>query len=239
MRKILQIKNLCKSFDKLEVLKNINLDIYEGDVVVVIGPSGSGKSTLLRCISLLENITSGHILLNDKDVADSLEFHQKIGMVFQNFNLFENLTVLQNITLSPIKTKKLSKEDAVNKAKELLKMINLEDKINEYPKNLSGGEKQRVAIVRSLIMSPEIMLFDEPTSALDPELVGEVLNVMKELANEGMTMIVVTHEMGFAREVADRVIFMYEGSIIEQGTPEQIFTSPRQERTRQFLKSIL
>ena len=235
MRKILQIKNLCKSFDKLEVLKNINLDIYEGDVVVVIGPSGSGKSTLLRCISLLENITSGHILLNDKDVADSLEFHQKIGMVFQNFNLFENLTVLQNITLSPIKTKKLSKEDAVNKAKELLKMINLEDKINEYPKNLSGGEKQRVAIVRSLIMSPEIMLFDEPTSALDPEMIGEVLNLIKNL---DMTMIIVTHELSFAKEVANRWIFMDEGLIGEEGNPDEIFNKPKTDRLKSFLSKI-
>ena len=198
MKKLLEIKHLYKSFDKLDILKDINLDVNEGDVVVIIGPSGSGKSTLLRCINKLETLTKGNILLDGKNIDDSLEFHKKIGMVFQSFNLFENLTVLDNITLAPIKTKTLSEIDAVKRAKELLKMINLESKINEYPRSLSGGEKQRVAIVRSLIMSPEIMLFDEPTSALDPEMIGEVLSLMKTLSSN-MTIVIVTHELDFAK----------------------------------------
>ena len=207
MKKLLEIKHLYKSFDKLDILKDINLDVNEGDVVVIIGPSGSGKSTLLRCINKLETLTKGNILLDGKNIDDSLEFHKKIGMVFQSFNLFENLTVLDNITLAPIKTKTLSEIDAVKRAKELLKMINLESKINEYPRSLSGGEKQRVAIVRSLIMSPEIMLFDEPTSALDPEMIGEVLSLMKTLSSN-MTMVIVTHELDVAKEIANRVIFI-------------------------------
>lgn len=198
MKKLLEIKHLYKSFDKLDILKDINLDVNEGDVVVIIGPSGSGKSTLLRCINKLETLTKGNILLDGKNIDDSLEFHKKIGMVFQSFNLFENLTVLDNITLAPIKTKTLSEIDAVKRAKELLKMINLESKINEYPRSLSGGEKQRVAIVRSLIMSPEIMLFDEPTSALDPEMIGEVLSLMKTLSSN-MTMVIVTHGLALAK----------------------------------------
>lgn len=239
MKKLLEIKHLYKSFDKLDILKDINLDVNEGDVVVIIGPSGSGKSTLLRCINKLETLTKGNVLLDGKNIDGSLEFHKKIGMVFQSFNLFENLTVLDNITLAPIKTKTLSEIDAVKRAKELLKMINLESKINEYPRSLSGGEKQRVAIVRSLIMSPEIMLFDEPTSALDPEMVGEVLELMKDLAKEGMTMVVVTHEMGFAREVASRVLFIDDGQIKEEAAPAEFFEHPKDPRLQEFLSKIL
>lgn len=237
MKKLLEIKHLYKSFDKLDILKDINLDVNEGDVVVIIGPSGSGKSTLLRCINKLETLTKGSILLDGKNIDDSLEFHKKIGMVFQSFNLFENLTVLDNITLAPIKTKTLSEIDAVKRAKELLKMINLESKINEYPRSLSGGEKQRVAIVRSLIMSPEIMLFDEPTSALDPEMIGEVLSLMKTLSSN-MTMVIVTHELDFAKEIANRVIFMDDGMIVEEGTVDDIFNHSKSKRLKDFLSKI-
>lgn len=237
MKKLLEIKHLYKSFDKLDILKDINLDVNEGDVVVIIGPSGSGKSTLLRCINKLETLTKGNILLDGKNIDDSLEFHKKIGMVFQSFNLFENLTVLDNITLAPIKTKTLSEIDAVKRAKELLKMINLESKINEYPRSLSGGEKQRVAIVRSLIMSPEIMLFDEPTSALDPEMIGEVLSLMKTLSSN-MTMVIVTHELDFAKEIANRVIFMDGGMIVEEGTVDDIFNHSKSKRLKDFLTKI-
>lgn len=237
MKKLLEIKHLYKSFDKLDILKDINLDVNEGDVVVIIGPSGSGKSTLLRCINKLETLTKGNILLDGKNIDDSLEFHKKIGMVFQSFNLFENLTVLDNITLAPIKTKTLSEIDAVKRAKELLKMINLESKINEYPRSLSGGEKQRVAIVRSLIMSPEIMLFDEPTSALDPEMIGEVLSLMKTLSSN-ITMVIVTHELDFAKEIANRVIFMDDGMIVEEGTVDDIFNHSKSKRLKDFLSKI-
>lgn len=237
MKKLLEIKHLYKSFDKLDILKDINLDVNEGDVVVIIGPSGSGKSTLLRCINKLETLTKGNILLDGKNIDDSLEFHKKIGMVFQSFNLFENLTVLDNITLAPIKTKTLSEIDAVKRAKELLKMINLESKINEYPRSLSGGEKQRVAIIRSLIMSPEIMLFDEPTSALDPEMIGEVLSLMKTLSSN-MTMVIVTHELDFAKEIANRVIFMDDGMIVEEGTVDDIFNHSKSKRLKDFLSKI-
>ena len=237
MKKLLEIKHLYKSFDKLDILKDINLDVNEGDVVVIIGPSGSGKSTLLRCINKLETLTKGNILLDGKNIDDSLEFHKKIGMVFQSFNLFENLTVLDNITLAPIKTKTLSEIDAVKRAKELLKMINLESKINEYPRSLSGGEKQRVAIVRSLIMSPEIMLFDEPTSALDPEMIGEVLSLMKTLSSN-MTMVIVTHELDFAKDIANRVIFMDGGMIVEEGTVDDIFNHSKSKRLKDFLSKI-
>lgn len=237
MKKLLEIKHLYKSFDKLDILKDINLDVNEGDVVVIIGPSGSGKSTLLRCINKLETLTKGNILLDGKNIDDSLEIHKKIGMVFQSFNLFENLTVLDNITLAPIKTKTLSEIDAVKRAKELLKMINLESKINEYPRSLSGGEKQRVAIVRSLIMSPEIMLFDEPTSALDPEMIGEVLSLMKTLSSN-MTMVIVTHELDFAKEIANRVIFMDGGMIVEEGTVDDIFNHSKSKRLKDFLSKI-
>lgn len=237
MKKLLEIKHLYKSFDKLDILKDINLDVNEGDVVVIIGPSGSGKSTLLRCINKLETLTKGNILLDGKNIDDSLEFHKKIGMVFQSFNLFENLTVLDNITLAPIKTKTLSEIDAVKRAKELLKMINLESKINEYSRSLSGGEKQRVAIVRSLIMSPEIMLFDEPTSALDPEMIGEVLSLMKTLSSN-MTMVIVTHELDFAKEIANRVIFMDGGMIVEEGTVDDIFNHSKSKRLKDFLSKI-
>lgn len=250
---MIKTENICKNFGDLKVLKDISLTIAPGEVVCIIGPSGAGKSTFLRSLNHLEKITSGKIYIEDKLLDDrenginSVKLSHKeqsaillkMGMVFQRFNLFPNKTVLENVAISPIHVKKVNPETARKEAKVLLKRVGLADKMDTYPSKLSGGQQQRVAIARALAMKPEIMLFDEPTSALDPELVGEVLNVMKELANEGMTMIVVTHEMGFAREVADRVIFMYEGSIIEQGTPEQIFTSPRQERTRQFLKSIL
>ena len=232
MKKLLQIKGLYKSYGSKEILKNINLDVYKNDVVVIIGPSGSGKSTLLRCISKLENITKGEIIYeSDKN------FHEQIGMVFQNFNLFQNMTVLKNITLAPVKTKKMTLNAANKKALELLKMINLENRKDAYPDSLSGGEKQRVAIVRSLITNPDIMLFDEPISALDPEMIKEVLNLMKKLA-ETNTMIIVTHEIAFAKEVATRVIFMDEGKILESGTKEEIFNNPKTDRLKEFLSKI-
>lgn len=235
---MIKINKLEKRFGKLDVLKGVNCHIKKGEVVVVIGPSGSGKSTFLRCMNLLELPTSGKIEFEGKVVTNKTvnidKLREKMGMVFQQFNLFPHKTVLQNITLAPIRVKKLSKEDAEAIAFKLLKKIGLEDKANAYPNQLSGGQKQRIAIARALAMEPEVMLFDEPTSALDPEMVGEVLNVMKELAAEGMTMVVVTHEMGFAKEVGDRVLFMDEGNILEEGTPTAIFDHPQNQRTIDF-----
>ncbi|MFL0248131.1 amino acid ABC transporter ATP-binding protein [Candidatus Clostridium stratigraminis] len=240
---MIKVENLNKKFDKLHVLKGIDIEINKGEVVVVIGPSGSGKSTFLRCLNLLEEATGGKIFFEGTSVMDKAsdinKLREKIGMVFQQFNLFPNMTILNNITLAPIKVKKTSKTESEEIAYKLLKRIGLEDKAKSFPSQLSGGQKQRIAIARALAMSPDVMLFDEPTSALDPEMVGEVLQVMKELANEGMTMVVVTHEMGFAKEVADRVIFMDEGVIIEEGTPEEIFNSPKQTRTHDFLSKVL
>ncbi len=240
---LIEVKDLKISFGSLDVLKNISIDIKEGEKIVIIGPSGSGKSTFLRCLNRLENPTSGHIIFDNLDLTDpkiNLDIcRQKMGMVFQHFNLFPHLTVLENITLAPVTLKLKSKEDAVIEARELLKRIGLSDKENVYPSTLSGGQKQRIAIVRSLAMHPQVMLFDEPTSALDPEMVGEVLEVMKDLARDGMTMIVVTHEMGFAREVADRVIFMSDGYIEEEGSPKEIFQNPKSSRLKQFLQSVL
>ena len=238
-----RVIELHKYFGKLHVLKGINLEVKKGEVVVIIGPSGSGKSTLLRCINRLEEPTSGKIYLDNTEITDPKvdinKVRQKIGIVFQSFNLFPHLTALENITLAPIKVQKRSKEEAEKVAKELLRKVGLEDKASAYPDQLSGGQQQRVAIARALAMNPEVMLFDEVTSALDPELVKEVLDVMRNLAMEGMTMIVVTHEMGFAREVGDRVIFMDGGKIIEEGPPRQIFSKPKHERTRKFLSMIL
>ena len=242
-KNLIEVKNLKISFGSLDVLKDVSINIKEGEKIVVIGPSGSGKSTFLRCLNRLENPTGGHIIFDNFDLTDSkinLDIcRQKMGMVFQHFNLFPHLTVLENITLAPVTLKLKTKDEAVFEARELLKRIGLSDKENVYPSTLSGGQKQRIAIVRSLAMHPEVMLFDEPTSALDPEMVGEVLEVMKDLAKDGMTMVVVTHEMGFAREVADRVIFMSDGYIEEEGTPQDIFQNPKSERLKQFLKSVL
>jgi polar amino acid transport system ATP-binding protein len=239
----IHVENLKKSFGKLDVLKDINIDIYEGEVVVVIGPSGSGKSTFLRCLNRLETATNGTIIINDENISskniDINKARENIGMVFQHFNLFPNMTTLENIMLAPVELKKMSKEEARVKGLSLLKRVGLEDKADTYPQQLSGGQKQRVAIARALAMNPDIMLFDEPTSALDPEMVGEVLAVMKELAEGGMTMVCVTHEMGFAREVADRVIFMDGGYIIEEGTPDEVLKHPKQERTISFLNKVL
>ena len=239
----ISVKNLKKNFGSLEVLKDISLEVAEGEVVVLIGPSGSGKSTLLRCLNQLEKATSGQIVIDGFDVTDKHtdinKVRENIGMVFQHFNLFNHLNVLKNMTLAPVHLKTLSKEDANNKAMQLLERVGLSDKAGAYPSQLSGGQKQRVAIARALAMNPDIMLFDEPTSALDPEMVGEVLAVMKELARDGMTMIVVTHEIGFAREVASRVIFMEGGYIIEEGTPEEVFNHPREPRTIDFLSKVL
>ncbi len=240
---MIEVKNLEKHFGDLKVLNGVSVNIKKGEKVVVIGPSGSGKSTFLRCLNRLEEPTDGQVIFEGFDITDKktdIDKHrQKMGMVFQHFNLFPHLTVLQNITLAPITLKLQSKEEAYKNALNLLNRVGLIDKANVYPSTLSGGQKQRIAIVRALAMNPDVMLFDEPTSALDPEMVGEVLNVMKQLAEEGMTMVCVTHEMGFAREVADRVIFMYDGIILEEGTPEQIFGNPQQERTKQFLQSVL
>lgn len=240
---MIKVKGLKKSFGKLDVLKGIDIEIKKGEVVVVIGPSGSGKSTFLRCLNLLEKPTGGEIIFegisitqNEKNI-DSIR--QKMGMVFQQFNLFPHLSIMDNIILAPVKVKGMNKDDAKKRAIELLKTVGLEDKANSYPGQLSGGQKQRIAIVRALAMSPDVMLFDEPTSALDPEMVGEVLDVMKKMASQGMTMVVVTHEMGFAREVADRVIFMDGGEIVEEGSPEDIFTAPKHTRTREFLSKVL
>ena len=238
----ISVKNLKKNFGSLEVLKDISLEVTEGEVVVLIGPSGSGKSTLLRCLNQLEKATSGQIVIDGYDVTDKRtdinKVRENIGMVFQHFNLFNHLNVLKNMTLAPVHLKTLSKEEAQNKAVQLLERVGLADKALAYPSQLSGGQK-RVAIARALEMNPDIMLFDEPTSALDPEMVGEVLAVMKELARGGMTMVVVTHEIGFAREVASRVIFMEGGYIIEEGTPEEVFNHPREPRTIDFLSKVL
>lgn len=240
---LIKTQNLQKSFGKLNVLLGIDMEISKGDVVVVIGPSGSGKSTFLRCLNRLEEPTGGKIYFEGEDITApkcNINLHrQKMGMVFQQFNLFPHMTVLRNLTIAPMKLLKMSKEDAEKKALSLLERVGLSDKANAYPNQLSGGQKQRVAIVRALAMNPDVMLFDEPTSALDPEMVGEVLEVMKELAREGMTMVVVTHEMGFAKEVADRVVFMADGVIAEQGSPEELFSNPRNPRTKQFLQSVL
>ncbi len=237
------VTNLHKYFEKNEVLTGIDATIYEGEVVCVIGPSGSGKSTFLRCLNKLEDATDGTIIIDGFDITDKKlninKVRENIGMVFQQFNLFANMSVLKNIMMAPVSLKKLSKEDAEKKAMELLERVGLADKAHSFPGELSGGQQQRVAIARALAMNPDIMLFDEPTSALDPEMVGEVLDVMKELAAEGMTMIVVTHEMGFAREVADRVLFMADGIITEQGTPEEIFGNPQNPRTQDFLSKVL
>lgn len=242
-KKIFEVKNLCKSFGELKVLKNINESIYEGEVVCIVGPSGSGKSTFLRCLNLLEKPTSGEVFFEDVDISDKSvkinKYRQKIGMVFQSFNVFPHLTVLENITLTPILEKKTPKEEADKDASELLRRVGLYDKKNEYPTRLSGGQKQRLAIVRALAMKPDVMLFDEPTSALDPEMVKEVLDVIKDLAKSNMTIVVVTHEMGFAREVSDRVLFMDEGIIAEQGSPSEIFDNPQNERTIEFLGKVL
>ena len=240
---MIYVNNLHKSFGKNEVLKGIDEHITKGEVVVVIGPSGSGKSTFLRCLNLLETPTDGQITFEGKDITSKEtnidRMREKMGMVFQQFNLFPHKTVYENICLAPIKVKKVSKEEAKKKAVELLKKVGLEDKIDAYPASLSGGQKQRIAIARALAMEPDVMLFDEPTSALDPEMVGEVLSVMKDLAKEGMTMVVVTHEMGFAREVGDRILFMDNGNIVEQGTPEEIFSNPKNPRTIDFLSKVL
>ena len=240
---MIRVNNLHKSFEKNEVLKGINEHIEKGEVVVVIGPSGSGKSTFLRCLNLLEVQTSGEIIFEGKNITDKKvdinKIREKMGMVFQQFNLFPHKTVLDNLTIAPIKVKGVSKADAEKKAKELLDRVGLLNKADAYPSSLSGGQKQRIAIARALAMDPDVMLFDEPTSALDPEMVGEVLNVMKELAKEGMTMVVVTHEMGFAREVGDRILFMDKGNIMEEGTPEEIFSNPKNPRTIDFLSKVL
>lgn len=240
---ILEVKNLYKTYENQEVLKGISSTIQKGDVVAIIGPSGCGKSTFLRSLNLLEVPTKGQILFEGTDLTDKKvdinQVREKIGMVFQQFNLFPNMTIRQNIMLAPVKLKLMSKEEAEMKADELLARIGLADKAEAYPSQLSGGQKQRVAIVRSLAMNPDIILFDEPTSALDPEMVGEVLQLMKELAQEGMTMMVVTHEMGFAREVANRVMFINEGVIAEEGTPEEIFGSPKSQRLQEFLSKVL
>jgi len=240
---VIDVKNLKKSFGDLEVLKGVSQHISKGERVVLIGPSGSGKSTFLRCLNLLETPTSGEIIFEGQSITDEKcdinQIRQKMGMVFQHFNLFPNMTILRNITLAPVRTKLMTKERAEKEARELLKRVGLEDKADSYPAQLSGGQKQRIAIVRALCMKPEVMLFDEPTSALDPEMVGEVLDVMKELAKSGMTMVCVTHEMGFAREVADRVLFMDEGVIVEEGTPAEIFGAPKEKRTQDFLNKVL
>jgi ABC-type polar amino acid transport system ATPase subunit len=241
---VIDVKHLDKVFGDNHVLKDLNEHIEQGEKVVIVGPSGSGKSTFLRCLNLMEKPTSGHIVFEGKDITEAKskevnQIRQKMGMVFQHFNLFPHLTIKDNITLAPIKLKIMTKEEADKKAMELLKRVGLEDKADAYPAQLSGGQKQRIAIVRSLAMNPEVMLFDEPTSALDPEMVGEVLDLMKQLADEGMTMVVVTHEMGFAREVASRVMFMADGYILEQNTPEEFFGNPQNDRLKDFLSKVL
>lgn len=240
---LLELKDLHKSFGNLEVIKGIDLEIDKGDILVIIGPSGSGKSTVLRCMNLLEEPTSGQIIFEGKDILKNLrtidKTREKIGMVFQNFNLFPNKTILDNITLAPMKVKGKTREGAEKKAKELLERVGLLDKVDAYPVQLSGGQQQRIAIARALAMEPDMMLFDEPTSALDPEMVKEVLDVIKELAHEGMTMAIVTHEMGFAKEVADRVIFVDGGKIVEDGSPEEVFNRPKSDRAKDFFDKIL
>ena len=240
---IIKVKDLHKRFEKIDVLKGISIDIHKGDVLCVIGASGSGKSTFLRCLNRLEEPTSGSIIFENEDLMSknvNLNSHrQKMGMVFQQFNLFPHLSIMKNLTISPMMLKSVSKEDAEAKALKLLERVGLADRANDYPDMLSGGQKQRVAIVRALCMEPTVMLFDEPTSALDPEMVGEVLDVMKELAEEGMTMIVVTHEMNFAREVANRIVFLDNGVIAEEGTPTEIFDDPKSERLKSFLSKVL
>ena len=240
---LIRAVNVKKNFGDQEVLKGIDLEVNEGDVVVIIGPSGSGKSTFLRCLNLLEVPTDGHILFEGTDITDkkvNIDLHrQKVGMVFQHFNLFPHMNVMKNLTLGPIKLQGMKPEEAEKEAMELLKLVGLADRADAYPNQLSGGQKQRIAIVRALCMKPEVLLFDEPTSALDPEMVGEVLNVMRDLAGSGMTMIVVTHEMGFAREVANRVVFMDEGILMEENTPEEFFSHPKNERLQSFLSKVL
>ena len=240
---MISVKNLCKSFGDHQVLKDINEHIAPGEKIVIIGPSGSGKSTFLRCMNLLERPTSGQIIFDGIDITDPKtdinKVRQHMGMVFQHFNLFPHKTIMENITLAPVRLKLMKSEEAKEEALRLLKLVNLEEKSDAYPGQLSGGQKQRIAIVRSLAMKPKMMLFDEPTSALDPEMVGEVLEVMKNLADQGMTMAVVTHEMGFAKEVGTRVMFMDEGRILEQGTPEDIFDHPKEARTQEFLSKVL
>ena len=250
---IIKTENICKSFGSVDVLKNVSLTVEPGEVVVIIGPSGAGKSTYLRSLNHLEKPTSGKIWIDDKLIEDRVNGHNQVklphkeraaillemGMVFQRFNLFPHKTALQNVMLAPMNVKGVPEKEAKEKAVKLLNQVGLGDKLDSYPAKLSGGQQQRVAIARALAMEPKMMLFDEPTSALDPELVGDVLNVMKELAEEGMTMLVVTHEMGFAREVADRVVFMYDGAILEEGSPKEIFTNPKHDLTRQFLQSVL
>ena len=240
---MISVKNLCKSFGDHQVLKDINEHIAPGEKIVIIGPSGSGKSTFLRCMNLLERPTSGQIIFDGIDITDPKtdinKVRQHMGMVFQHFNLFPHKTIMENITLAPVRLKLMKSEEAKEEALRLLKLVNLEEKADAYPGQLSGGQKQRIAIVRSLAMKPKMMLFDEPASALDPEMVGEVLEVMKNLADQGMTMAVVTHEMGFAKEVGTRVMFMDEGRILEQGTPEDIFDHPKEARTQEFLSKVL
>lgn len=243
MASMIKVVDLHKSFGDISVLNGINDCVHRGEVVVIIGPSGSGKSTYLRCINQMEEVTSGKIFIDDEDITNQNvninEMRQKVGMVFQHFNLFPHMTVLENITLGPIKIRKIPREEAEKEAYALLGKVGLVDKAMEYPNKLSGGQKQRIAIARALAMKPEVMLFDEPTSALDPEMVKEVLAVIKELADEGMTMMIVTHEMGFAKEVGTRLLFFDQGNIIEQGSPIEIFESPKQERTKAFLSKVL
>ncbi len=239
----IHVSHLQKNFGKLEVLKDITTDIYEGEVVVILGPSGCGKSTFLRCINRLEDITAGDMVVDGNHMDDKKininKARENVGMVFQHFNLFNNLNVIDNLTLAPIQVKKMKKDEAKELAMKMLGKVGLEDKAEAYPSMLSGGQKQRVAIARALCMNPDIMLFDEPTSALDPEMVGEVLNVMRELAEEGMTMVIVTHEIGFAREVANRVLFIYDGKILEEGTPQEVIYDPQTERAKEFFNKVL
>ena len=240
---MIKIEKLCKNYDKLEVLKGIDAQVNKGDIIAIIGPSGSGKSTFLRCINKLEEPTSGHIYIKNQDImSDNTDINlirQKVGMVFQHFNLFPHKTVMENLTLAPMKLKNLSQEEAEKKALILLEKVGLKDKASAYPNQLSGGQKQRIAIARALAMEPEVMLFDEPTSALDPEMIKEVLGVMRELAQEGMTMLIVTHEMGFAKNVANRIFFMDRGTILEDTTPTELFSNPKHERTQEFLNKVL